>query len=79
MDNDWRGYTPAKMRWERDEMLLLAARGVNKADRWGYRGTTLISAEETAAMAAALVVLAGMLETTDNQKGNHDDNANQDT
>lgn len=47
-------------RWSPDQMLHLAARGVAKVDLLGHRGTTLVTCEEVAAMAAVLV-LSGAL------------------
>lgn len=44
-------------RWTLHEMLSLAARGVGKVDRLGPRGATLVSREETEAMAGALAYL----------------------
>jgi hypothetical protein len=40
-----------------DEIAALAGRGMGKVDLWGHRGATLVSAEETVAMAAALALL----------------------
>lgn len=47
-------------RWSEEEMLRLAARGVLKIDLLGQRGTTLVSSDEVAAM-AAVIVLSGLL------------------
>jgi len=41
-------------RWTKDEMQRLAARAVLKVDLLGHRGTTLVTCEEVAAMAAVL-------------------------
>jgi hypothetical protein len=40
-----------------DEIAALAGRGLGKVDLWGHRGATLVSAEETVAMAVALAIL----------------------
>lgn len=47
-------------RWTHEEMLRLAARGVVKVDLLGHRGTTLVTCDEVAAM-AAVIVLSGVL------------------
>ena len=47
-------------RWTEAEMQRLAARGVLKVDLLGHRGTTLVTCEEVAAMAAVLA-LSGAL------------------
>lgn len=47
-------------RWTETEMLHLAARGVLKVDLMGMRGTTLVTCDELAAMAAVLA-LSGAL------------------
>ena len=48
-------------RWaDRAEMHRLAARGVLKVDLLGHRGTTLVTCDELAAMAAVLA-LSGAL------------------
>ncbi|QYK42839.1 MAG: hypothetical protein KF887_06985 [Paracoccaceae bacterium] len=47
-------------RWTEDQMLRLAARGVLKIDLLGHRGTTLVTCDEVAAMAAVLA-LSGAL------------------
>ena len=47
-------------RWTMDEMPRLAARGVLKVDLLGHRGTTLVTCDEVAAMAAVLA-LSGAL------------------
>ena len=44
------------------EMLTLASRGLGKVDLWGRRGVTLLSMDESEAMACALVVL-GLVAT----------------
>lgn len=44
------------VRWSDDEMHRLAARGVLKVDLLGHRGTTLVTCEEVAAMAAVLAM-----------------------
>lgn len=46
--------------WTGDEMLRLAARGVLKVDLLGHRGTTLVTCDEVAAM-AAVIALSGVL------------------
>lgn len=43
--------------WTEAEMLTLAARGVGKVDAYGTRGATLVSMEETCAMALTLALL----------------------
>lgn len=47
-------------RWTEAEMLHLAASGVTKVDLLGHRGTTLVTCEEVAAM-AAVIALSGVL------------------
>ncbi len=47
-------------RWTHDEMLRHVARGVLKVDLLGHRGTTLVTCEEVAAM-AAVIALSGAL------------------
>lgn len=47
-------------RWSEAEMLRLAASGVTKVDLLGHRGTTLVTCEEVAAM-AAVIALSGVL------------------
>jgi hypothetical protein len=47
-------------RWTEAEMLHLAASGVTKVDLLGQRGTTLVTCEEVAAM-AAVIALSGVL------------------
>lgn len=47
-------------RWEFDEMLRLARKGVRRVDEQGTRGITLVNHEEIAAM-AAVIVLSGAL------------------
>lgn len=42
--------------WTEAEMLRLAARGVLKVDLLGHRGTTLVTCDEVAAMAAVIAV-----------------------
>ncbi|MCC5966158.1 MAG: hypothetical protein JJU24_08470 [Natronohydrobacter sp.] len=51
---------PDTTRWSEPEMLRLAARGVLKVDLMGVRGTTLVTCDELAAMAAVLA-LSGAL------------------
>jgi hypothetical protein len=51
---------PEPTPWTRDEMLRLAARGVLKVDLLGHRGTTLVTCDEVAAM-AAVIALSGAL------------------
>lgn len=48
------------LHWTMGEMHRLAARGVLKVDLLGQRGTTLVTCEEVAAMAAVLA-LSGAL------------------
>jgi hypothetical protein len=48
--------------WTVDEMLRLAAKGVLKVDLLGHRGTTLVTCDEVAAMAAVLA-LSGAIPT----------------
>lgn len=45
---------PEPKPWTMSEMQRLAARGVLKVDLLGHRGTTLVTCEEVAAMAAVL-------------------------
>ena len=47
-------------RWTLDEMQRLAARAVLKVDLLGHRGTTLVTCDEVAAM-AAVIVCAGAI------------------
>lgn len=47
-------------RWSESEMHRLAARAVLKVDLLGHRGTTLVTCDEVAAMAAVLA-LSGVL------------------
>ena len=47
-------------RWTEDEVLRLAANGVNKVDLLGERGITTVTSEEIAAM-AAVIALSGVL------------------
>ncbi len=47
-------------RWTKRQMLSLAASGVAKVDLLGHRGTTLVTCEEVAAM-AAVIALSGSL------------------
>ncbi len=47
-------------RWTEVEMFGLAASGVTKVDLLGQRGTTLVTCEEIAAM-AAVIALSGIL------------------
>ena len=51
-------------RWTEAEMLGLAASGVTKVDLLGQRGTTLVTCEEVAAM-AAVIALSGTLPPVD--------------
>ncbi|MBF9049906.1 hypothetical protein GTA62_12960 [Roseobacter sp. HKCCD9010] len=51
-------------RWTEAEMLGLAASGVTKVDLLGQRGTTLVTCEEVAAM-AAVIALSGTLSPVD--------------
>lgn len=48
------------VRWSESEMQRLAARAVLKVDLLGHRGTTLVTCDEVAAM-AAVIVLSGVL------------------
>jgi hypothetical protein len=47
---------PQPQRWTDAEMKRLAARGVLKVDLLGHRGTTLVTCEEVAAMAAVIAI-----------------------
>jgi hypothetical protein len=47
---------PTLRRWSSEEMHRLAARGVLKVDLLGHRGTTLVTCDELAAMAAVLAM-----------------------
>lgn len=47
-------------RWTETEMMTLAASGVTKVDLLGHRGTTLVTCDEVAAM-AAVIALAEIL------------------
>lgn len=51
---------PDPIRWTAPEMLRLAARGALKVDLLGERGTTLVTCDEVAAMAAVLL-MSGIL------------------
>jgi len=43
-------------RWTHDQMIRLAARGATKVDLLGVRGTTLVTCDELAAMAAVILL-----------------------
>jgi len=51
---------PDPARWTDTQMQRLAARGALKVDLLGARGTTLVTCEEVAAM-AAIILLSGIL------------------
>lgn len=50
-------------RWTETEMHALAQSGVTKVDLLGQRGTTLVTCEEVAAM-AAVIALSGAIPQT---------------
>ena len=47
---------PEPPRWTEQEVMILAARGVLKIDLLGHRGTTLVTCDEVAAMAAVIAL-----------------------
>lgn len=53
-------------RWSETEMVRLARAGVSKVDLLGHRGTTLVSCDEVAAM-AAVIALSGLLPPSPRQ------------
>ena len=52
-------------RWTEAEMIRLAVSGVAKVDLLGHRGTTLVTCEEVAAMAAVIALLSALDPTAD--------------